>query len=55
MNMMIELGRFGDERLKKGGPIFWPRSWRKAQFACAGWETVEPRPSAMDGFCTIDG
>lgn len=36
--MEMTLGRFGDLRLEKGGPIFWPACFRSEHrlFACDG-------------------
>jgi len=36
------LGRFGDRRLEKGGPFFWPGFWNVAgaNCVCADWEAV---------------
>ena len=36
MQGMTDLGQFGDERLKKRGPIFWRRSRPSARLACGG-------------------
>jgi len=37
--MEFGLGRFGDRRLEKGGPFFWPvlLHWVAASYGCASW------------------
>ncbi len=55
MDGMTELGHFGDERLQKGGPIFWRLSCLGARFACVSWEPTAPGRSGMGGFCTTLG
>lgn len=32
--MDVSLGRFGDRRLGKGGPIFWAVSWSREAGKC---------------------
>jgi hypothetical protein len=36
MTAMMDLGTFGDDRLKKRGPIFWRRYWPSKRLACVG-------------------
>jgi hypothetical protein len=40
--MELRLGRFGDRRLKKGGPFFWAGWWNAAAVSCgyAGWAGI---------------
>ena len=40
--MDVRLGRFGDRRLEKGGPIFWPVwwSWAGGSCGCAAWGAI---------------
>lgn len=53
MQGMMDLGRFGDERLQKGGPIFWPLLWVSGRRVCVSLEAIEPTRSASGVFCTI--
>jgi hypothetical protein len=52
MQRMMELGTFGDERLKKRGPISWARSWPSAPPACVDSAAIGRRRRAFDVFCT---
>ena len=40
--MDLCLGRFGDRRLEKGGPIFWAVLWSLVGASCGfgGWAAV---------------
>lgn len=40
--MELSLGRFGDRRLEKGGPIFWAALWGlvAASFGFGVWAAV---------------
>jgi len=53
MQGMMDFGRFGDERLKKGGSIFWPPSWANGPRACASLAATGRGRSAFDVFCTM--
>jgi hypothetical protein len=55
MRGMSDFGRFGDERLQKGGPICWPPSWENAAPACVGSAAIARGRSAFGGFCTMSG
>ena len=52
MHRMENLGRFGDARRQKGGPIFWRRSLSKARYACAGLAARALERCDLAGFCT---
>jgi hypothetical protein len=41
--MEMVLGRFGDRRLEKGGPSFWPALWNVGggSCGCAAWVAIE--------------
>ena len=53
MQGMMDFGRFGDERLKKGGPIFWRPSWASALPAYVSLAATERGRSAFDVFCIM--
>ena len=53
MRAMRELGSFGDERLKKGGRIFWPLLWISARPVSGVWARRGPAKSDLADFCTI--
>jgi hypothetical protein len=53
MKGMRDLGSFGDERLKKGGPIFWRLWYAGARCACGGLAGTGRGKSGFSGFCTI--
>jgi hypothetical protein len=53
MKGMRDLGSFGDERLKKGGPIFWRLWFAGARFACGGLAGTGRVRFDFSGFCTI--
>jgi hypothetical protein len=53
MQGMMDFGRFGDERLKKGGSIFWPPSWANGPRACASLAATGRGRSAFDVFCIM--
>jgi len=55
MHGMVDFGRFGDERLQKGGPIFWPPSWASGARVCVGSAAIGPEPNAFAGFCIMSG
>ncbi len=40
--MDLCLGRFGDRRLEKGGPIFWPALLPRVAASCGfvGWAVI---------------
>ena len=40
--MELMLGRFGDRRLEKGGPFFWPVCWRSGlvRYGSVGLEAI---------------
>jgi hypothetical protein len=52
MRVMRELGSFGDERLKKGGRIFWPLLWRGVRRVSGVWARRGPAKFDLAGFCT---
>jgi hypothetical protein len=53
MSEMRELGSFGDERLKKGGRIFWPLSSRCVPRVSGNWAAREPGRFGLADSCTI--
>jgi hypothetical protein len=53
MGEMRELGSFGDERLKKGGRIFWPLLSRSVRHVSGNWAAREPVKFGLAVFCTI--
>ena len=42
--MELCLGRFGDRRLEKGGPFFWPvlLGCKAGSCGCGGWGVIGP-------------
>lgn len=46
--MELDLGRFGDRRLQKGGPFFWAGSLRRAAegCGCVDWAALGQERSA---------
>ena len=52
MQGMMDFGRFGDERLKKGGPIFWRPSWASDSAFVSLAATGRGR-SGFDVFCIM--
>ena len=53
MQGMVDFGRFGDERLQKGGPIFWRLWLAKAAVAFVGSAAIGRERSGFDAFFTI--
>jgi len=53
MQGMVDLGRFGDERLQKGGPIFCRLSLARAAVAFVGSAATGRARSGFDAFFTI--
>ncbi len=53
--MDIGLGRFGDRRLEKGGPICWVALWSMAvaDFACGGLAAIGQVRYVSPDFCAI--
>jgi hypothetical protein len=53
MDRLADLGSFGDERLKKGGPIFCRRWFLGRPPVCASLGTAEPMKSVLGDFFAI--
>lgn len=53
--MDIGLGRFGDRRLEKGGPICWVALWSRVVtgFAFGALEAIAPARCGLRAFCAM--
>jgi hypothetical protein len=52
MQALRDLGSFGDERLKKGGPIFLRRWYGIGRRAFGDWAGIGLGRYGLGGFCT---
>jgi hypothetical protein len=55
--MALELGKFGDGRLQKGGPSCW-KGWSfkvRPAFACGHWAGTVPASCVSVGSCATTG